>query len=128
MVGDGVNDAAALAAATVGVAVHGGAETCFAAADVFLQKPGVEPLIELVHGARRTTRTIRNNIVFSLLYNVGGASLAMAGALNPLVAAVLMPVSSLVVTTNSFRFRFVPRVDDEVQPTLTRALAGSEDG
>jgi len=113
MVGDGVNDAAALSAAAVGVAVQGGAETCLSAADVFFQRPGLSALVDLVEGARRTRRTIRNAIVFSLVYNLFGAALAVSGSLNPLVAAVIMPVSSLVVVSHAFGFRFGRKPEKE---------------
>lgn len=105
MVGDGVNDAAAIAAATVGVGVHGGAEASMSAADVYLSRPGLAPLVELVEGARRTMLVIRNNILFSIAYNLLGASLALFGILDPLIAAVLMPMSSLSVVYSSWRGR-----------------------
>ena len=103
MVGDGVNDAAAIAAATVGVGVHGGAEASMSAADVYLARPGLAPLVELVEGSRRTMLVIRNNILFSIAYNVLGATLALLGLLDPLIAAVLMPISSLSVVLASWR-------------------------
>jgi Cu2+-exporting ATPase len=105
MVGDGVNDAAAMAAATLGVSVHGGAEACMRTADVFVAKPGLGPLVELMDGARRTMHVIRRNMAFALAYNAAGASLAMAGLLHPLLAAVLMPASSITVVMASWRSR-----------------------
>jgi Cu2+-exporting ATPase len=105
MVGDGVNDAAALAAATVGVGVHGGAEAVLAAADVFVARPGVAAVADLLDGARRTMKVVRRNLAFSLGYNVVAVVLAMAGHLNPIAAAILMPLSSVTVIASSFRAR-----------------------
>ena len=109
MVGDGVNDAAAMAAATVGVGVHGGAEACLAAADVFLAREGLTPLVELTVGARRTMALIRTGMTVSIAYNAIGAALAFTGVINPLIAAVMMPVSSLTVVAIAWQGRTFPR-------------------
>ena len=101
MVGDGVNDAAALALADVGVAVQGGMGASIVAADIVLTREGVRPLLEIITGSRRLRAIVRRNVTFSLIYNVSVSALALAGLVGPLLAAVLMPLSSLTVVLSS---------------------------
>ena len=108
MVGDGVNDAAALALAGVGVAVHGGTGASIVAADVVLTREGVAPVLDLLDGARRLRGVVRRNLGFSLAYNAVAGALALAGLVGPLLGALMMPCSSLTVVLSSAFARTFP--------------------
>ncbi len=105
MVGDGVNDAAALAKASFGVALQGGAEASLAAAHAYIVGDDLGVLPGILTGAGRTVSVVKRSLGASLGYNLVAAGLAMAGVLTPLVAAFLMPVSSLTVLVIALRAR-----------------------
>jgi heavy metal translocating P-type ATPase len=102
MVGDGANDAIALSNAFVGIAVHGSVDISLRAADIYISKAGVKNLADAIDASHDTLRVIKRNLKFSLVYNIIGATLAVFGQITPLVAAVLMPISSLTVLASTF--------------------------